>query len=68
MNVSPNIPRLSKLDVSGFKIGETVLFCSSCDWQAFRIQVQVNECPRCGEHGLSLSRIDQELIDLTADK
>jgi len=65
MYFEPNKKLLSKLDVTGFSVGDTILFCDECLWQTTSPGIGMkNKCPWCNKSPLSLSRVDDELIDL----
>ena len=64
MYMVPNEERLSKLDLSGISIGQTILFCPKCFWQI--VDVGMNPiCPKCF-HYLHVTKVDQELFDINA--
>lgn len=63
MDIRPDLPRLSILCLLGFKLGETVLFCPDCKWQAFEHQGMRPVCPDCGAN-LHYAKVDPELVEL----
>ena len=67
MFLIPNKHRLRLLNLSGFKIGEQVLFCPDCDWQADQPLAMKPVCPKCNA-SLHVSRIDEELVELIENK
>lgn len=64
MFIKPNVERLSKLDVANFKTGDTIVFCEQCDWQLNFVGALANTCPDCGYKTLSVTKVDEELINL----
>ena len=65
MYIEPDEDLLSKLDVTGFKVGDVILFCSECLWQTHQPGIGIpNQCPICLKRGLSLSEVSQDLIIL----
>lgn len=64
MHITPNTDRLKLLDVSNFQLGDTVLFCPKCTWQAEQPHIAMkNECPVCYS-SLHVSKIDDDLVEL----
>lgn len=65
----PDKNLLSRLDVKGVKVGDTIIFCPKCLWQAVNAAVANNVCPQCCiKQQLHMSKVDQELIDLCAKR
>jgi DNA-directed RNA polymerase subunit RPC12/RpoP len=58
------LKRLARIQIGSFKEGETILYCSNCDWQADDVQGMVNRCPECSRHGLSYVRMGKDLLDI----
>ena len=64
MYFEPDRERLSKLNTFGLKIGDSLLFCPICDYQAPEPNIGMKAiCPMC-KHGLHITKVDQELLDL----
>lgn len=68
MYINPNKKLLNKLDLTGFKVGDVILFCE-CLWQTHEPGIGMkNECPNCRKKGLEMCKIDNELIKLKENK
>lgn len=65
MYLSPNEveDRCGRLNISNFRLGETVLFCPKCDWQADCHCGMNPICPECGTE-LHFVKVNRELIEL----
>ena len=63
MDTRPNLGRLYVLDLTGFKLGESVLFCPQCTWQATEPVGMKPVCPKCTSP-LHSVRVDETLIRL----
>jgi hypothetical protein len=63
MDTKPDLPRLRDLCLLGFKLGDTVLYCPDCMWQAFEHQGMRPVCPDCGAN-LHYAKVDPELVEL----
>lgn len=72
IHIPPDKERLGKLDLTGIKIGDTILFCPKCDFQIVNAGLKV-ECPigcfnkydgkRHPVH-LHITNVDEDLINL----
>ena len=64
MYSEPDIERLLKLDTSGLKLKDSLIFCPDCDWQAPEPNIGMRSvCPEC-KGWVYLKVVDQELLDL----
>lgn len=67
MHVEPNRERISRLNLSNFKLKQEILFCPECVWQSQEPIGMSNECPSC-KSKLNICRVDKELIELCNSK
>ena len=67
MDMQATCDRLSKLNLTGFKIGDQILFCRECAWQAPEPLAMKPICPDCGV-SLMVAVVSQELVDMTIPK
>ena len=63
MDIRPDPVRLAQLDLSGFVLGDSVLFCPVCPWQAPGPQGQAPFCPDCHTR-LHITKVTPDLIAL----
>ena len=63
VDIRPDITRLGQLDLSGFGLGDQILFCPVCPWQASGPQGQAPFCPACSTR-LHLTKVTPDLIAL----
>ncbi len=56
--------RLKRLDASNFFIGESLIFCVSCTWQASEPDITMqNFCPCCAEPTHTV-KIDDDFLNI----
>jgi uncharacterized protein YbaR (Trm112 family) len=47
MDIRLDLIRLSKLNISNFKLGEQILYCPDCNWQIYESLAMNPICPEC---------------------
>ena len=60
MWIQPNIDRLKRLNLDELTIGDSIIFCPKCTFQAVNVGMKPI-CPNCSE-GLHITRVDKELM------
>ncbi len=62
MHMEVNRDRQLKFNIDGIEIGDTIIFCPNCDFQATQTGMKPL-CPKCKE-ALHLTTLSHELVDL----